>query len=108
MDASALVTPKVAVGRWFAIWFALLALSAILVQYFDRGAPATWPMLARFAIGTFLAPGGIAWVALFWRAFGGGPTAPGLVFIAVVNSTIWLIVVYVVLTALRWLRRLSG
>jgi hypothetical protein len=98
------VTPRVALGRWFAIWFALLALSAILGKFFDRGAPATWPGLVRYAIGTFIAPGGIAWVALFWHAFGGGPTATGLVFIAFVNATIWLIAVYIVFTALRSLR----
>jgi hypothetical protein len=91
--------------RWLVIWLVLLSLSAILARYFDNGPPASWSDAARVAVESFLAPGGIIWTALFWHAFASGPTAAGLVFIALVNSTLWAIAVYLAARILGWLRR---
>ena len=87
------------------IWLVLLSLSAILARYFDHGAPASWPTLARVAIECFLAPGGVIWTALLWHPFGSGPTPVGLVFIALVNSTLWTIAAYVAARVVGRLRR---
>lgn len=90
--------------RWFLLWLVLLAVSAALARYFDLGAPVDWPEPARFATGIFLAPGGMAWLGLFWHAFGAGPTEIGLAFIALLNSSIWLLAVYTSSKVLSWLR----
>lgn len=78
-------------ARCLAIWFALLAASACLAPYFDHGPPASWPGWARTATPYFLAPGGLIWTILFWHPFGGGPNGVGRVFIAFMNSSLWLI-----------------
>jgi hypothetical protein len=96
---------EVHVRRWLLIWLVLLGLSAILARYFDHGAPPDWPDAARFAIATFLAPGGLAWMGLFWHAFGPGPTGAGLVCIALLNSTVWLVAAYTVAKVVNLLRR---
>jgi len=57
------------------------------------------------AVESFLAPGGIIWTALFWHAFGRGPTPAGLVFVALVDSTLWAIAIYLVARILGRLRR---
>ena len=84
---------KISLGA--LIWFALLAMSATLVWYFDPGAPPSWPLYVRFAIAIFLAPGGLVWMALFWHPFGGGPTGFGQVFVALINATLWLLCIYI-------------
>ena len=99
------VTRLLGLKRWLVIWLALLSLSAILARYFDNGPPASWSNQARVAVESFIAPGGIIWTALFWHAFGGGPTAAGLVFIVLVNSTLWAIAVYLAARILGRLRR---
>jgi hypothetical protein len=91
--------------RWLVVWFALLGLSAMLARYFDNGPPAAWSNLTRVAAESFLAPGGIIWMALFWHTFGNGPTAAGLVFIALVNSTLWALAIYAAVRIFAWLRR---
>jgi hypothetical protein len=75
--------------RWLVIWLVLLSLSAILVRYFDSGPPVSWPNLARVAVESFLAPGGLIWTTVFWHPFGSAPTTTGLVFISHVNATLW-------------------
>lgn len=90
--------------RWWALWFVLLGLSATAVPYFDNGAPTSWPSLLRVAIGIFLAPGGLIWMALFWRAFGGGPAEIGRVFIVLMNSTVWLLLICTAIWILGRLR----
>ena len=99
------MTRHVALRPWILIWLVLLGLSAILAEYFDPGAPVDWPGPVRFATGIFLAPGGVTWLGLFWHAFGSGPTAMGLAFIALVNSAIWLLTAYTSSKVLSWLRR---
>lgn len=99
------MTRYVALRRWIFIWLVLFGLSAILARYFDPGAPVDWPGPVRFATGIFLAPGGVTWLGLFWHAFGSGPTAMGLAFIALVNSAIWLVGAYTSSKVLSWLRR---
>ena len=99
------MTRHVASRRWFFIWLVLLGLSALLAGYFDPGAPADWPGPARFATGIFLAPGGMAWLGLFWHPFGAGPTEMGLAFIALINSVAWLLAVY---ASSKMLGRLRG
>ncbi len=98
------MTRHVAFKRWFFFWLVLLGLSAILASYFDPGAPADWPGPARLATGIFLAPGGMSWLALFWHAFGGGPTGMDLAFIALLNSAIWWLAAYTSSKVLSWLR----
>ncbi len=88
------MTRLLGLKRWLVIWLVLLSLSAILARCFDNGPPASWSNLARVAVENFLAPGGIIWTALFWHAFGSGPTTAGLVFIVLVNSTLWAAGVY--------------
>ena len=100
------MTRLLGLKRWLVIWLLLLGLSAFLARYFDHGPPASWFNLARVAVEAFLAPGGIIWTALFWHAFGSGPTANGLVFIALVNSTLWSIAIYLAARILGRLRRL--
>jgi hypothetical protein len=104
-DTVALVTRFFGLKRWLAVWLLLLGVSGILVRYFDNGPPASWSNPARVGAESFLAPGGIIWTALFWHAFGYGPTPAGLVFIAAVNSTLWAIAIYLVARILGWLRR---
>jgi hypothetical protein len=99
------VTRLLGLKGWLVIWLALLSLSAILVRYFGNGPPASWSNLARVAVESFIAPGGIIWTALFWHAFGGGPTAAGLAFIVFVNSTLWAIAVYLAARILGRLQR---
>jgi hypothetical protein len=99
------VTRLLQLKRWLVIWLVLLGLSATLARYFDNGPPASWSNLARVATESFLAPGGIIWTALFWRALGSGPTVAGLVFIVLVNSTLWAVAVYVAVRFLGWLAR---
>ena len=99
------MTRHVVLRRWFVIWVVLLGLSAALARYFDPGVPADWPAPARFATEIFLAPGGVTWLALFWHAFGAGPTDRGLAFIALVNSAIWLLAGYVSSRVFSWLWR---
>jgi hypothetical protein len=81
-----------------------MVVSAILARYFDSGPPVSWSNPARIAAESFLAPGGFIWTALFWHAFGSGPTAAGLVFIALVNATLWAVAVYVAVRILEWIR----
>ena len=90
--------------RWWSVWFLLLGLSAALVPYFDSGAPASLPGFLRAALGIFLAPGGLTWMALFWVAFGGGPTDAGKAFIILLNSTAWLFFIYAANRITAWLR----
>ena len=90
--------------RWWTVWFLLLGLSAALVPYFDTGAPVSLPGFLRAAVGIFLAPGGLIWMALFWAAFGGGPTDTGRMFIVLVNSIAWLFFIYAAIRITGWLR----
>jgi hypothetical protein len=91
--------------RWLLVWLVLFSLSATLARYFDSGPPASWSNLARVVTESFLAPGGIVWTALFWHAFGKGPTLAGLVLIALVNSILWVAVIYLSFKIIGWLRR---
>jgi hypothetical protein len=97
------VTRSLGLKRWLVIWLVLLSLSAIFARYFDSGPPTSWSHLARVAAEGFLAPGGFIWTALFWHAFGSGPTAAALVFIALVNATLWVVAVYAAVRILEWL-----
>ena len=73
----------------------LLCLSAFLDGYIDMGAPTSWPRIAQTAVGVFVAPGGVIWIALFWHPFAGAdPSGAVRVFIALINSTLWLLVIY--------------
>jgi hypothetical protein len=99
------VTRLLGLKRWLVIWLALLSLSAILARYFDNGPPTSWSNVERVAVESFIAPGGIIWTALFWHAFGSRPTTAGLVFIVLVNSTLWAIAVYLAARILERLRR---
>ena len=99
------MTRLLGLKRWLVIWLVLLSLSAILARYFDSGPPVSWSNLARVAAESFLAPGGSIWTALFWHAFGSGPQEAGLVFIALVNATLWAVAVYVAVRILEWLQR---
>ena len=101
----ALVTRPFGFKRWLVIWLVPLSLSATLVRYFDSGPPTSWPNLARLTTEIFLAPGGTIWTALFWRAFGSGPTIAGLVFIVLVNSILWAVAVYLAIQILGRLPR---
>lgn len=89
------MTRRFGLKRWLVVWLVLLSMSATLARYFDNGPPASWPHLARVITESFLAPGGIIWTALFWHAFGNGPILPGLVLIALVNSILWGLAIYV-------------
>lgn len=90
--------------RCLAVWFVLLALGATLIPYFNNGPPASWPSLVRVAIESFLAPGGLFWIALFWHPFGSGPTDTESVLIILVNSTVWLIFIYATIWIIGRLR----
>jgi hypothetical protein len=99
------VTRLLGLKRWLVVWLVLLSLSATLARYFDNGPPASWSNLARVTTESFLAPGGIIWTALFWHAFGSGPTEAGLVFIVLVNSILWAVAIYLAARILGWLAR---
>lgn len=89
--------------RWWAIWLLLLGLSAIMARHFDHGTPASWPAFAREATEIFLVPGGLVWMALFWHAFGSGPTEAGQVIIVLANATLWSLAAYTVSRISCWL-----
>lgn len=92
--------------RWWGVWLMLLGLSAILAGYIDMGAPTSWPRIAQMAVGIFVAPGAVIWVALFWHPFAGGDLSGAIrVFIALVNSTLWLIAIYTASRIRAWLKR---
>jgi hypothetical protein len=99
------VTRLLGLKRWLVIWLVLLNVSAMLVRYFDSGPPASWYKPARVAAESFLAPGGLFWTALFWHAFGSGPTSAGLLFIALVNATLWAAALYTAVKILKWFPR---
>jgi hypothetical protein len=83
---------------------ALLALSALGVAHVYHGPPSAWPAPARIAVEGFMAPGGFAWLALFWHPFGDGPDWAGKLAIVLVNATVWTLVLLGAARAWRALR----
>jgi hypothetical protein len=83
----------------------LLTLSALGVAYVDQRPPSSWPAAARVAVEGFMAPGGLAWLALFWHPFGDGPDWAGRLLIVLVNATAWGLVLLGAARAWRARRR---
>jgi hypothetical protein len=74
------------------------------VAFVDHGPPSSWPAPARVAVESFMAPGGLAWLALFWHPYGDGPNWAGSLVIVLVNATVWGLVLLGAARAWRALR----
>jgi hypothetical protein len=83
----------------------LLILSILGVAYVDQGPPSSWPALVRVAVEGFMAPGGFAWLAMFWHPFGDGPSWTGRLLIVLVNATVWTLALFGAARAWRALHR---